>query len=368
MTLWRPEEHESLTDTPWDEARARAAIARIVAEAEAEAALREDFWPIHPSDADDDLPFPPTTLYLGAAGMAWALHTLGSSLDLGALVARAVERWREEPDFGAPAPALQMGESGLLLTARVVGSSAADDERLLELVHANADNESRELMWGAPGTMIAARELGADAAWHESAELLLAQWEDDGLWTQHLYGNVYRFLGPVHGFAGNVRVLLDGGEDVQERAVQTLERYALREDGLANWPPTDASAPREIRVQWCHGAPGMVATLWDLPCEELLLAGGELTWQAGPLAKGQGLCHGTAGNGYALLKLFERTGDELWLERARAFAMHAVEQVERMRREHGRGRFTLWTGDIGVALYVTSCLTGDARVPTIDFW
>ena len=51
-----------------------------------------------------------------------------------------------------------------------------------------------------------------------------------------------------------------------------------------------------------------------------------------------------------------------------AFAMHAVEQVERMRSEHGRGRFSLWTGDIGVALYVDSCLTGDARVPTIDFW
>ena len=69
----------------------------------------------------------------------------------------------------------------------------------------------------------------------------------------------------------------------------------------------------------------------------MLVAGGELTWRAGPLVKGPGLCHGTAGNGYAFLKLFERTGDELWLERARAFAMHAIEQVERFRREYGRG-------------------------------
>jgi len=36
--------------------------------------------------------------------------------------------------------------------------------------------------------------------------------------------------------------------------------------------------------------------------------------------KGAGICHGTAGNGYALLKTFERTGDELWLERARALS------------------------------------------------
>jgi hypothetical protein len=87
---------------------------------------------------------------------------------------------------------------------------------------------------------------------------------------------------------------------------------------------------------------------------ELLVAGGELTWQAGPLEKGAGLCHGTAGNGYCLLKLFERTGDELWLHRARAFAMHAIHQVERTTARYGRGRHTLWTGDPGTALYLQS--------------
>jgi hypothetical protein len=98
----------------------------------------------------------------------------------------------------------------------------------------------------------------------------------------------------------------------------------------------------------------------------VLVAGGELTWRAGPLRKGPGLCHGTAGNGYAFLKLFERTGDELWLERARAFAAHAIEQVERFRREYGRGRFSLWTGDAGVAVFLTGCLTATAAMPTLD--
>ncbi|MEO8739330.1 MAG: lanthionine synthetase LanC family protein [Casimicrobiaceae bacterium] len=37
-----------------------------------------------------------------------------------------------------------------------------------------------------------------------------------------------------------------------------------------------------------------------------------------PLNKGAGLCHGTAGNGYALLKFYRRTGDAIWLERARS--------------------------------------------------
>ena len=70
--------------------------------------------------------------------------------------------------------------------------------------------------------------------------------------------------------------------------------------------------------------------------------------------------------GYALLKLFERTGDEAWLARARAFAMHAAEQVERQRAAHGQGRYALWTGDVGVALYLASCLAGTAEVPTLD--
>ena len=127
----------------------------------------------------------------------------------------------------------------------------------------------------------------------------------------------------------------------------------------------------EIRTQWCHGAPGMVASLAllaprDQALTGLLAAGGELTWRAGPLVKGPGLCHGTAGNGYAFLKLFERTGLELWLDRARAFAMHAIEQVERMRSTYGRGRYTLWTGDLGTALYLSSCITATAALPTLD--
>jgi hypothetical protein len=46
--------------------------------------------------------------------------------------------------------------------------------------------------------------------------------------------------------------------------------------------------------------------------------------------------------------------------------MHAIEQVERQRIEAGRGRYTLWTGDIGVALYLQACLDARAEFPTID--
>jgi DUF1680 family protein len=125
-------------------------------------------------------------------------------------------------------------------------------------------------------------------------------------------------------------------------------------------------------VQWCHGAPGVVTGLADFPAgrssdmDTMLSQAGNMTWTAGPLAKGFGLCHGTAGNGYAFLKLHRRTGDPAWLERARYFAMHAVAQSEQMRQEYGRGRYSLWTGDPGLAVYLWHCVNGSAGLPGLD--
>jgi hypothetical protein len=56
-------------------------------------------------------------------------------------------------------------------------------------------------------------------------------------------------------------------------------------------------------------------------------------------------------------------GGELWLARARAFAMHALADVRQRRETRGRGGYSLFTGDIRVALLVASCLRGDARFP-----
>jgi lanthionine synthetase-like protein len=162
---------------------------------------------------------------------------------------------------------------------------------------------------------------------------------------------------------------------VEERAIDTLERLARRDGALAQrWPTLDPpTVERKVRTQWCHGAPGIVTSFADIAPDsanltELLIAGGELTWQAGPLVKGPSICHGTAGNGFAFLKLHHRTGDERWLERARVFGMHAAGQVERLRAEHGRGRYSLWTGDVGVALYLAACIRSDSAMPSLDVY
>ncbi|HEY1567155.1 MAG TPA: LanC-like protein [Solirubrobacteraceae bacterium] len=367
VMLLRESEHEPLTDGPWTAGWAREALAEIVADAEA-AASPDGLWPEHPLD-DPEEGEVWSGLYLGSAGMAWALWKLGSGFDAAGSVAAALDRYRATPDSPSDPhpPSLLFGETGILVAAERVGSPAADRERLRELIRANRSHPTWELLWGSPGTMLAARALGLDEEWHESAELLWAQWDTEtDLWTQHLDGHDVQSLGPAHGFAGNVNALRGyvGDEVLRERVSRLLERTAMRDDGLVNWPP--APDDPKIRVQWCHGAPGIISTIGDLLPWELALSAGELTWRAGPLRKGPGLCHGTAGNGYAFLRLHALTGDAMWLDRARRFAIHAVAQVRRERDTVGHGRYTLFTGDIGVALYLSACLDADPALPVIE--
>ena len=132
----------------------------------------------------------------------------------------------------------------------------------------------------------------------------------------------------------------------------------------------EASA-RLFLCQHCHGAPGMATNFADarfatLEFDVLPLDAGRFTWAAGPLTKGSNLCHGTGGNGYAFLKLYRRTNDPMWLDRARQFAMTAIVQYRGAKLVVSRGRFSLWTGDVGLAIYLWDCITGKPRFPTID--
>jgi hypothetical protein len=366
--LFTPAAHEELVDEPWNAERARAVIAEVVADTERAFA---DGWAAHPADLleTEDPATRFRDVYGGGAGVVDALHRLARRgfAEVRRNYVPYLERSLEAPsDFpdGDAERSLLSGQTGIRLVLQRVAPSQANLERLSELIAANERDERCELMWGSPGTILAGRELGLDVT--PSIEWLHGQREDDGLWTQLLYGTSSRCLGPVHGFAGCV-LALGAVPGVSE----TLAPFAVEEDGLVNWLPyaqmsrLDEHRDGQIRMQWCHGAPGIVATLAHLLDEELAVAGGELTWRAGPLKKGAGLCHGTAGNGYAFLALLARTGDERWLERARVFAMHAAAQMEQSRSVDGRGRYTLWTGDLGTALYLADCVDGEGELPLL---
>jgi hypothetical protein len=373
--LYPADAHAPLTSEKWDESRVRQAIHAIVDDAAATYDL-DGFWHAHEWDGFQAA-LPMKNVYCGAAGAAWALDALRrrghaeGSLDPVTVAQRALDAFRGEPDFmteEAKLPqrhsALLVGETGIVLTLWRLAPSDELARDLLELVRANVGNPSNELMWGVPGTLLTARALLAatgDDEWRDavraSEDDLRAGRDDEGLWTQDIFGRQSRVLGPVHGFIGNVMALGDEGN-----AADVLARNAVVEGEHANWPPS-ADGSDSLRLQWCHGAPGILIHAAGYLDEELLLQGAQLIWDAGPLGdeKGFGICHGTAGNGYALLRTFERTGDERWLERARAFAVHALEQVERMPR-----RYTLFTGGLGTALFAGDCIGAQARFPVLE--
>jgi hypothetical protein len=350
----------------------------------------ERLWPNHPDDLEGDPDEPFRTVYLGASGVAWALDLLareGFCPELPGMAELAdslPDGFRRAPEFiglaPPPSPSLLFGESGILLAVEAIRRTGAHLDDLEASIRRNARNPSLELCWGSPGTMVAAlamwRRTGQERwrqAWLDSANWLLDEWSEF-VWIQDLYGEKRRYVGAGHGFASNAFVLLAGRDllgdragDVTERIAGVFRGLALEVDGIAQWAPLADDPTGRRPVQWCHGSPGMITSLAGLPADDetdrLLLAGGELIWRAGPLIKGVGLCHGTAGNAYAFLALHRRVRDERWLHRARSFAMDAVADVRRRRAASGRGRYTLFTGDMGVALLLRSCLNGDPSFP-----
>lgn len=396
--LYRPEAFEPLTEERWNERRVRDAIRAIVEDVDGALRGPRLLWPAHAWDRWQGTS-PMKNLYVGTAGVVWALDRLRArghaetGLDLAEIARRTLELFRERPDIQRamrpPEPAesgLLTGETGILLVAWRLAPGDDLAAALLARIEANNDNEGDDVMWGTPGTLLAAQAMlewtGDDRwrrAWNAGAEALLARRQPDGFWVQRLYRAELRGLNPPHGLVGNVQALRpllrrDRRTALERETAGVLARTAFVEDGLANWPyserPTLPSPDGQIRVQWCAGGPGIVVGAADYLEENLLLAGAELPWRSGPptLAKGPGICHGTAGNGYAFLKTFARTGDEQWLRRARRFAVHALRQVERLRAANGRGRYSLWTGDLGVAIYAADCLDGRTAYPVFDSW
>lgn len=399
--LFDPARHEPLTATPWREAVVREAIVRITADAHASFDPASG-WRMHPLDEPRAADEQQHSLYLGSGGVIWALDHLvrvgavARGRDFAGFVATLVERNRNGlGDAVHGTASFLLGDAGLWLLEWQFSHDAAVADRLHEAVRGNLRNPVREALWGSPGTVLAAihmAESTGDERWRtlvrDAVAVIVDEMEPEAslggarLWVQDLYGRRRRLLGAGHGFVGNVypvlrgAALLDAGtiDTTLALALQTLEATAVRDGPAINWYPdlhTRTEQPgKPPLVHDCHGAPGVICRLAGAPrtarWDALLTGAGELVWRAGPVAKGASLCHGTAGSGMAMLKLWRRTGDALWLRRARALAMHTVEQVERLRAVHGMGRRTLWTGDLGAACFLWNCIVGDDAFPTLD--
>jgi hypothetical protein len=240
--LFDPARHEPLTQTGWDEARARSALA-----ADTEAAYDpRGFWPSHPLDGRT----PSTTLYNGATGVVWAIDWLRAegaaepTRDYADLALALVARNRVE--LGGDVPSLLIGQLGALLVARRVAGASLTDE-LLGAIADGIERPENEYMWGAPGALVVARHLAQaendgrfDALARRAADHILETWREDAasdaaLWVQDLYGRRSRYLGAAHGAAGNLFALACSADQDEARRHSLWDAPRVCSPTQRNW-------------------------------------------------------------------------------------------------------------------------------------
>ena len=292
--------------------------------------------------------------------MIWALDGCGLAGRRAADRARRsapgdARPWRREPDLMAeielpddegvrPALGGDRDPARRLLADPAIAELADDlHERVLE----NEGSEAEDGDMGRAGTLVAARTMLSGPATSAGARRGTAS--ADALWshtTKRAAGRsacTARSTGARDGARARreragAPPLLDERTPEAARA-RTSAVLARRLSSRTAWRTGPSSSGRSCRpppersgCSGARGAPGIVVAAPTTSTRSFCSRCGGSSWKAGPptTGEGAGICHGTAGNGYALLAAFGRTGDEQWLERARAFAAHALGQVERV--------------------------------------
>ena len=214
--LFEPGRHEALLERAWDPGIAAGAIVRIATDTQA-AVSPEGHWPEHPNDGDGVDP-PAMGLYSGAAGVVWVLDYLAKegAAPAGPSFAERIPAMLASNHESHVALKLQtrgylVGAAGIQLLQCKLALQAAAADALAAVIAENTDDPALELMWGAPGTMLAAlfmHRATGEARWTElfrtGAEALESAFifdEAEGgfLWSQDLYGMTMKYIGAVHG-------------------------------------------------------------------------------------------------------------------------------------------------------------------------
>lgn len=284
------------------------------------------------------------TVYTGKAGLALLFLKLGELERAGDLARESLERVSNSKvtflcGFSGPLAILAVVESRRGRTVNLAPILSLADQ-----VCSVPSSLPDELLYGRAGYLFTLLYLRAEVGVDSVPSTLLRRVVDSILqsgrdmsrevgsraplmWAWH--DKVY--YGAAHGLAGILAMLLQAKEHLTP--CELLEQVKPTVDYLVNtaFPsgnfPSSKGNDKDRLVHWCHGAPGLIPVLllahrvWggDQYLDPAKKAG-QLVWERGLLKKGGGLCHGTAGNGYALLHLHLVTGDPVWLYRASCFA------------------------------------------------
>ncbi|KNC53002.1 uncharacterized protein AMSG_09179 [Thecamonas trahens ATCC 50062] len=301
-------------------------------------------------------------VYTGLAGAALAfLHMAaagvsGASSRARKLAKAARRALKTQPGRKRERITFHEGEPGVWAVSAAVSAVAGDDRRAWEYTqelisfYTDAptrirDADSDEILYGRAGYLLALlfvesfgcsvdEQVKADVVTCilDSGRTCAARAGDSSPPLMYAW-HKKRYFGAAHGLSGILYTLLRAWSVVPDAARAdvraTIDWFAASRFESGNWPSSMGNSKDRL-VQWCHGAPGAIhmlceaAARFDAPqLLDAAVAGGDVIWERGVLTKAPGLCHGLAGNGFALLALHRATGVAIWLVRARAFLLLA---------------------------------------------
>jgi eukaryotic-like serine/threonine-protein kinase len=168
-------------------------------------------------------------------------------------------------------------------------------------------------------------------------------------------------LGIAHGWAGGLYALLRWASATHRapaawvmEQLEELASCAQISGRGAVWPRFRAQTDPSLEGTWCNGGTGLVF-LWLLAAEScaddrFIRLAEDAGWSVAdrPFDRAVDLCCGSAGRAYAFLALYRRTGDSVWLNRAKRFAAHAVSESD----PDAPTAHRLYKGALGVALLI----------------
>jgi len=307
------------------------------------------------------------SVYVGDPGVAYYLMRRGD--------VEAARELIEQPFRPRPAKAkdcsIMCGRTGVDLIAalcapredaflqRAAAIVARTDVACSELLEAD------EWLYGRVGFLRALLELrregravpGLDEAIRRVVAATLASGRRHGGDGLRYAWHGKEYVGAAHGYAGILYLLLKAGcRDPALRAMSDKLRGLETREG--NWPSSLPDARSKL-VHFCHGAPGVVFAMaeahrvyGDEAFRDACLRGAETVWQYGLLTKGPGLCHGVAGNGYALLAAYRVSRDPRWLHRAVVFGTCIGDDGVCARQRTPDNPFSLFEGLAGSACFL----------------
>eukprot|EP00088_Acartia_fossae_P068776 TRINITY_DN8799_c0_g1_i2.p1 TRINITY_DN8799_c0_g1~~TRINITY_DN8799_c0_g1_i2.p1 ORF type:complete len:413 (-),score=53.50 TRINITY_DN8799_c0_g1_i2:122-1309(-) len=292
------------------------------------------------------------SVYTGECGIAYMYYRLG---DLGKAKS-LIKPWLKR--LKGRRVTFLCGDAGPLALASIIYFKEGNLEKhqyylnkLLQLKTKVLDKNSDmpdELLYGRAGYLFSLLLVNKECEESSVETTLIRQIVEVILRSGHHYSRKYkcssplmyewhdkRYYGAAHGLAGIYATLLQTNV-LQENEIEDLVKpsvdYLLGKAFPSGNFPSSEGSDRDRLVHWCHGAPGIVHLLllcytkWgDKKYQDAALKCGDVIWSRGLLRKGEGLCHGTGGNGYAFLHLYQVTQEKEWLYRAAMFAVHCTQ-------------------------------------------